>query len=251
MRRTPFALATAAFLLSACSSSSPIVCPDETVADAAGRRCLPTSVAGVATLCAEGEPVAYTETLVIPDVTAECPWGADGNLEPAQNEVTARNGLRDVSDFPTGAIPCSLAFDFAPEGMEQAIDYDDGFFLLFGDVVLASSHAALVEQLPAEGPFRIFDWTAIAGQELGFFGVEPYCLGEAEGLGTCTITGSDDPGPITVDLDESLRDQLAFRVFEEDELALTLLAIGDNDADSDCRASRFVLGVDVPHLPAE
>ncbi|MEO0322649.1 MAG: hypothetical protein AAF447_06815 [Myxococcota bacterium] len=251
MRPLVALLLTASGLLAGCSSSSSLDCPAETVADASGRRCVPTSLAGVAQLCAEAEPVAFSETLVLPDLPAACPWDSDDNLSPAQNEVTARAGFRDISAFPSGAVPCSLDFDFEPEGMAQAIDYDDGFFLLFGDVVLASSHAALVERLPMEGPFRIFDWSAIAGEELGFFGVEPYCLGEAEGLGTCAIASAEEPGPISVDLDASLRDQLAFRAFEEDELAITLVAVGDNDAGEDCRASRFVLGIDVPHLPAE
>lgn len=238
-------------ILVACSSSDPpIECPAETVPDALGARCLPTSLAGVATLCADPEAMttAFEETLVIPANPAGCPWGIDDNLEESQNDVTARVARRGVSVFPSGAVPCSLTLDFAPEGMEQAIDYDDGFFLLFGDVILASSHAALVERMPTEGRFRVFDWSAIAGEQLGFFGVEPYCLGEAEGLGTCAIADPDDAGPITVDLDAELLSELAFRAFEDDELSLTMVAIGDNDADQDCRFSRFAIGVDAPYL---
>ena len=54
-----------------------------------------------------------------------------------------------------------------------------------------------------------------------------------------------------MDLDATLRDQLAFRAFEEDEVVITMIAIGDNDAGDDCRSSRFAIGIDVPHLPAE
>lgn len=231
-------------VLAACST--PLDCPEGTEEDGGFRRCAPTTVEGLNTLCETIGGLNRVPAFVsFPTNQPGCPWGEGDNLAPTQLEVSARVELAEPTDFASD-VGCSMDFDFT----NSNIEYDDGFFLLFGDVVLAASHSSLVERLPESGPFfRLWDWSAVAGEVLPFTNVSPYCIGVDEGFGTCSISAPDTPGPITVDPDLEVQRELLFHAYETGDAAFTLITIGDNDADTDCRSDRYSFRVDVGFLP--
>lgn len=235
-------------LLAACSS--PLDCPEGTMEDEAFRRCIPTTLEGLNTLCDEGAPLSFIDEVSFRDNPAGCPWGEGDNLDESQLEVTARLELDTFSQLPAADVACGMAIDFAFGGAVDDVVYDDGFFLLYGDVVVAASHTRLVELLAEDGRFsRLWDWSVLAGETLPFNGVTPYCIGVQEGFGTCSVTEADSAGPITFDPDVEVQRELLFRARQTGNTNWTLVTFGDNDADSDCRNDPYSFSVDYSVLP--
>ena len=236
-------------LLAACSA--PLDCPEGTEEDGGSRRCVPTTVEGLNTLCdLRGASPALFEVIRFADNPPGCPWGEGDNLTETQLEVTARVELR-VSTEITADVGCFMDLDFTnSRGLVDDVVYDDGFFLLFGDVVVASSHSSLVERLAESGRFsRLWDWSRVAGEVIPFTNVSPYCIGVAEGFGTCTVTEPDTAGPITIDPDIEVQRELLFRARETGNGDFTFITFSDNDADSDCRSDEYLFTVDFGVLP--
>ena len=246
----PPRLASASLLLLLVACSNPLDCPEGTMEDDAFRRCVPTTLEGLNALCDEGAPLSFVEEVSFRDNPPGCPWGEGDNLAESQLEVTARLEIDTFSQVPAADIACGMTFDFAFGGGVDDVVYDDGFFLLYGDVVVAASHSQLVELLPESGRFfRLWDWSALAGETLPFQGVTPYCIGVDAGFGTCSVTEADTAGPITFDLDVEVQRELLFRALQTGNTNWTMVTIGDNDADSDCRNDPYSFSVDYAILP--
>ncbi|MGF1466523.1 MAG: hypothetical protein ACFCGT_10345 [Sandaracinaceae bacterium] len=246
MDRRPFLIPF--FALTACAASAPLNCPDGTLEDEEAQRCVPTSIAGLQALCEEGSTMPLATTVQFPTNPAGCPWGIGDNLTEMQLTATARVELVEAVGVPEGAIACELTFDFEPDG-PQVFRHDDEMFLLFADVVLAASDTVLVDLLPTAGRyFRLWDWTAIAGERLRFMDSEPYCLGGLEGVGRCEIPPEDTQGPLSFLASSDLEEELLYRAYETGNHGFTLVTVGDNDADTDCSSGALAVGVTGSYL---
>jgi hypothetical protein len=182
--------------------------------------------------------------------TGGCPWGEDGNLWPTQGVLTARVEQQRSLELEDALI-CDMEFTFAGEaGLEQDIEYDDNFLFVFNDVVLASSYRPWVEQLEADGIYRLYDWDQIVGQENLFDeSIPTYCVGDDSDLASCDIPPPETNGPISLSFDLSITSELSYRASEEDRRDFTFIATGDNDESIDCSHGAFYFDVDVPYLP--
>ncbi len=175
---------------------------------------------------------------------AGCAWGEGGNLDPEQGEVSARVEERVALDLGGGAL-CEMALAFE----EQTLAFDDAFLLTFGDVILASSYAPMIEVFEADGLFRLYDWSRLAGYAYDYWESDTYCLGAREGLATCTVPFAETPGPIALDFEDSLLRALVGRAQATGASSFGFVTVGDDDPDADCSHSALSFAVDVTYAP--
>lgn len=163
-----------------------------------------------------------------------CPWGLGDNLLPAQERATARSEQTFEFASPTaGGELCALRFDFTRGGEAAELRYDDNFFLILNGVVLAASDRDLVARLPREGELVLWQWIRVAGSLMNVTSVDPYCLGEEAGIGSCLVPDTDSLGAFRLDLPLERFPELIARA-EGADVTLRFVTVGDNDPDTDC-----------------
>jgi hypothetical protein len=208
----------------------------------------------VAALCASVEPEIRTVRVDVPANDEPCAWGENGNIEPAQGLITARDEVYAQLELPDDIVVCDLTFEFQvdPE-VEPEMVYDDHMFFLFNDVVLASSAGDKIAELPVSQDLPIWDWESIVGQGFDFNGV-PWCLGQDEGRSDCTIPRPDTRQPLLLRYDDDLINELSLRARRLDRYEFGFVVFGDNDPQSDgagngdCTHDAFSFDVDVPFV---
>lgn len=184
-----------------------------------------------------------------PEREPSCDWGADGNLEPEQARLTARTEDVVALDMPESVAICDVTFDFADPDSEQILRYDDNFLFTLDDVVLAASYAPMVDVLEADGHLRLYDWDRLVGTPFVLDDPRTYCLGETEGLATCTIPAPETSGVISLDYGAEIVNELADYAFAEQRYEFAFVTVGDNDAEEDCSHAAFGFTVDVAYVP--
>lgn len=205
----------------------------------------------VADLCEEQTPETTTITVSFPATDPPCDFGEDGNLPAEQATVTARIEQQVLLELPEEAVICDVVFDFAGinGGEGTPMVYDDNFFFMFSSVVLAGSNGPLVESLPIDSDlYYTYDWDSLAGQVFEFDNDIPtYCLGEDDGLASCDIPPPETNGIMSLDFDQSIANELAFRAIDNDDYSFTFVTIGDDD-NSDCYHEDFEFEVEIPYI---
>ncbi len=168
--------------------------------------------------CADPSPIELTLELAQPQWQS-CPWGEDDNLAAADKTVTAR--LEEDLGPSLAATVCGLAL------AEVVPNYNDGFFLLLGDAVLATSHADLLEALEVQDGLPRYDWSRLAGQTFSDEDEEGWCLGQDEGS-DCEVPRSMTEDPMRLELSSDGLQRLT------GPLELTWVTFGDEDYGFDC-----------------
>lgn len=198
-------------------------------------------------VCEAGTPTDVELSVTFEALDGGCPFGEDDNLDAQDATFSARIEQVDALELPEGGVVCDLDFDFQglDPSFEQEMEYDDNFILTFNDVVLATSYGPLVDLLELDEDLRIYDWDAIAGSELRFQDIDPYCLGDEGGDSTCTIPDPETPGPIALSFGGGLVDQLSLRSVQQDRYDFSFISLGDND-DTDCSHRTFTFTVTAP-----
>jgi hypothetical protein len=165
--------------------------------------------------CEDPRPIEVT--LELDRLYADCPWSEGDNLEPQELIVSAR--VEESLGLAVDATICSV------EVGEVVPYYDDGFFLVLGDAVLATSHAELMEHVEVANGLPRYDWASLAGQP--FTEEAGWCLGQDEGS-DCVIPGASSWEGMELSLTGAALQQLT------GPLAVTWVTFGDNDDWTDC-----------------
>lgn len=203
-------------------------------------------------ICREDPPEVATFDVLFEGLDPDCPWNEGDNIGESQGRVTARVEQRITLELPASGVFCDLGFDFSTGGGAfQQMEYDDHFFLTFDEVVVASSHADLVDPMMGEEDLPIYDWDAIVGGEMPWGDNRTFCLGEDDGDSWCEIPPTETAGRIAIELDEPTVATLAWRVMGAAEIDLGFITTGDNDPDKDCRHEDFAFQVVTPWIPVE
>jgi hypothetical protein len=165
-----------------------------------------------------------------------------------QGAVTARHEERVRVQVPEGGVICGMAFDFRLEAdVDPVMEYDDNMFFLYDEALLAASYGPMVDVFPQESGLPVWSWGALAGYEFGFDPETPsWCLGEADGRSTCEVPPPETSGPLRLDFDPDLVNELAFRAVELGKTEFGFVTIGDNDPELDCRHEAFAFDVELP-----
>ena len=182
--------------------------------------------------CASLEHVEREVSLPF-DNPGGCPWRVDDNLGSRGGHCQARTEQVGELVLPEDAVLCGMDFHVA----ESAMYYDDHLMITFDDVVLASSLDPSRMPLEADEGLYFYDWALIGGMDVAGGGL--YCLGEAEGLGSCGLPGTESRGTITLELGEELVMRLAARFADEPSHEFMVITTGDDNPESDCRHSPF------------
>ncbi|MFT7519482.1 MAG: hypothetical protein ACI9MC_001624 [Kiritimatiellia bacterium] len=207
------------------------------------------TVEDIQNLCAERTPELHTAQIVFEADPPGCAWGEDGNLEPAQGQVTARAEQRVSVDLPDDVVICDLTFDFeADSGSDHNLYYDDNMFILYNDVVLAASYGPMVDLFETSDGLPIYNWESLAGYEFSFSSTPTYCLGEAEGRADCQIPAPETGDPVSLSFEDDLIAELSVRAIQQGRYEYGFVTIGDNDPADDCFHEEFSFEVEVPYV---
>jgi hypothetical protein len=170
-----------------------------------------------------------------------CPWGSGGNLSKKDLYCRARVEQALQLQLPQGALICRMEFSIPGQGMW----YDDYMWVTFDDVVLMSAvNFTGMTALKRQGDLVFYDWNAMKGLPYAALstGPSPFCLGQAKGLGSCTLPPTDSPGSIAFTLDASVVQQLAQVAIAQGRYEVKVVSAGDDD-DSDCSHTPFTFKV--------
>jgi hypothetical protein len=198
----------------------------------------------VAEICEHQENVkeVYKQIKFAPPTTS-CDWGKNGNLSKLDSFVRARREQIQKLDLTGNNVVCSVEFSLP----QQNIEFDDEIFLLFNNYVLAASRN-YTYALPKTTQLFYYDWDAIANQPYQATEVQDYyCLGEAEGLGTCVMPYTQTSGALQLKFDDSILQSISARSSLSDH-SFGLVTIGDNNA-SDCIHTGLTFDVTVRYAP--
>jgi len=206
-----------------------------------------SSPGGLADFCDSVTPEPLTLRVDFPASPPGCRWGQSGNLEMQQAVVTARSERFIELELPDGVVICDMSLNFQVDPqVVPTMEYDDNMFFLYNRVVLAASYAPMVDRFSRVRDLPIFDWMELRGMEFGFDPSTPtYCLGEAEGRSRCDIPPPETSGPLVMDFDDDLIDELSFRAIELNAAEFGFVVIGDNDPQVDCSHDAFSFDVTV------
>ncbi len=170
-----------------------------------------------------------------------CPWGSNGNLSPKDPYMRARVEQVQTLKLPQGARICRMEFEIPGQG----IWYDDYLWVAFNDVLLMSSlNFSGLSTLKKQGDLVFYSWEALKGAYTANLGTgpAPYCLGQDQGLGSCTLPGSETSGTIAFKLDPSIVKRLGELAVIEGRYELKVVSTGDNDS-TDCSHLPFTFQV--------
>ena len=204
--------------------------------------------------CANGVPISVVVDIVLPPNSAGCPWNEGDNLNPIQGAFAAYQFTSAQAELPGPAQAiCSVNLEsasFDPD-YEQAFTYDDHFMLLFNDIVLLSSYGALVDGLPTDRNFVLFDWPSIAGAAMNFNNSSAYCLGYGgDDPVACSIPAPESNGPVAYSVGGALNTALSSKAVQQQRVEFALVTFGDNDPESDCRNSELRMQLVVDYVIA-
>lgn len=198
---------------------------------------------GIASLCAGGGVVRHEEEVVFPDPGATCAFGAGENLTKKNGFVRARAEQVHALGIPTGSLLCEASLS----SPTQAITFDDEVFLTFNDVILMMSQPNYKAALPLVSGFLRFDWERLKNQNNGHSDGHPFCLGAAEGTGSCSLPPTQTTGSIQMDWGKEAMAALSEKIQSEKRRELTFITTGDNNT-SDCRHSEIRLSVNLAYV---
>lgn len=183
--------------------------------------------------------VSFEDTKVQSQRSQVCEFGKNGNLSKKNNEVRARYEQVVNLNLPSNAVLCDLEM----QTQLQKFKYDDTFFLMFNDRILASNlKSGIVNRLSPDAyidvasannvPLYRFDWMGI--REASFSNVaDDYCLGKDQGLGNCSWPVTEQNGDIKFEFHSELLTHLGLKA-DSNQQTFSFVTTGDDDENSDC-----------------
>lgn len=183
--------------------------------------------------------VSFEDTKVQSGRDKVCEFGVKGNLSKKDGELRARYEQVVNLNLPSNAILCDLQM----QTQLQKFQYDDTFFLLFNDRILASNlKSGINSRLNPDSyidvagksnlPLYRYDWSKI--QTARFENVaDDYCLGKDQGLGDCSWPITQQNGNIKFEFHNELLTHLGLKA-NSNQQVFSFVTTGDNDESVDC-----------------
>jgi hypothetical protein len=160
--------------------------------------------------------------------TTTCAWSAEGNLSEVQGVVRARREQYTALPIEGESVICGVGFTVP----QQQVQFDDEIFLLFNNVVLATSKD-YTYALPQRNGMFFYDWMSLRDEPYLPDGESHnYCLGEQEGQGVCVMPYTETTGLLNLTFDDSIMHKIS-ALSSKSSHAFGLVTIGDNNT-TDC-----------------
>ena len=213
-------------------------------------------VANCEILYAAGSLQVHNQTITFEDSKIEtgrnevCLFGQGENLSKVNGEVRAEYTQKANLRLPANAVLCGMSVS----SKAQTVKYDDMFHLKFNDYIIASNHKSAVERIDPERIFvgnsdvyiYKYNWSSLVESPFGNQANDDFCLGESEGLSSCSWPKTEQTGNFSLNYDNELLINLGARKpANQQQLALTVT--GDNDASLDCYHSKLSIDVQVKY----
>lgn len=205
------------------------------------------------------EPIFFDNPLNEVGATPVCAWGVGGNATVKNGFLTARYEQLHQVQLPANAILCDMSFQF----QTQAMKYDDHFFFLVNDVVVAASDSWWQDnylnssslQIDASHSLtaNIYNWSRLVGQPNNNMVVpkQPdgvsYCLGENEGLSQCSWPQTEVSGQISMSVAPKIVTALGLKS-SNSNVTLKFITTGDDDVAKDCQHEPLSLSVHLRYV---
>lgn len=178
--------------------------------------------------CAQASLLEHRQTVRFENPGQVCEFGVGDNMSRVQLWFRARREQTVPLGLPEGAVVCRMEFTFP----EQPMTFDDEIFLLYDGVILASS-IDLSARFESAGSLSTYGWPRIRNTRYDASARDPFCLGEAWGLGRCQMPYTEQTGPMALSFDGALFEEIA-ETTRRPTHAFGFVTTGDND-DSDCQ----------------
>lgn len=178
--------------------------------------------------CARANLQEHVQTIRFEDPGKVCEFGLGDNMSRAQLWFRARHEQHVPLEIPDGAVVCRMEFNFP----KQVMNFDDEIFLLYDDVVLASS-INLSARFETTGSLTTYSWPRIRDTRYNASARDPFCLGQNSGLGRCQMPYTEQTGPMTLAFEGQIFEEIA-EAKRRPRHAFGFVTTGDND-DSDCQ----------------
>lgn len=189
------------------------------------------------------------------NATPVCQWDSGGNTTRLDQSVTARYEQIKPLQLPNNSDICDAEFTF----QEQDMRYDDQFFFLLNNKVLASNALFAVNRLQktnysiAGRTLQVanYDWSKIVSAPWpeGFNNSDVstannYCLGRTDNFGNCKWPITETTGKIEMSFDPVLVRALGLEGMNARH-ELGFVTTGDNDQSSDCQHKPITFSIRV------
>lgn len=193
--------------------------------------------------CKNSETQSRKVTVSFPNPAKQCEWGKAGNLDLIQGVVTARHEATNDLAIAGDEVICGMQFSFA----QQEIRYDDEISLLFNGRFLMHSVASDISYFEKQDGFYVYDWNRFVGQpyRADYSKINDYCIGAADGKGSCSMPPTETNGMIKLDFDEDVAFKLSALADKERKGAFTWVTTGDNDPATDCQHMDITFAVEL------
>lgn len=193
---------------------------------------------GACNLCDSTSPkLTKNLTIDFPRVN-NCPWKVNGNFGRRQKHFQARLRV-DKSLGLENVQVCGIKFTFHT----GKINYDDHFFFLFNNAVLAASYNPAVRHLPQQSGIYSWNWDNVRGLNSPRDYL-PYCVSSPPN--TCSWPKTEHTGTIRM----SISPETFSKIINMDPLAspkFSMITTGDND-NGDCYQSGMSFDVEVNYV---
>jgi|GEM_PF-1967978 len=166
---------------------------------------------------------------------------SDGNLTMLNDYLRARYEQSQRLDVPPNAVICNVQMSTN----KQSFKYDDVFYLTYNDRIIATDlnrslsnlNYSLVTVAGKQIPLYRYQWGNGGVRGVSFAGVndkaDDYCLGQSEGLSSCSWPLSQQTGEIKFDFDQDLLISVGVTAPAANQ-RFGFIMTGDNDPTTDC-----------------
>jgi hypothetical protein len=187
-----------------------------------------------------------------------CQWDTDGNISRHDQYVTARYEQRMPVTLPANSNICGATFNFPT----QEIQYDDQFFFIFNNKIVASNASFVIDNGRIQkanynlGGGKIvsvpdYNWANMVDTKwpAGFNDTDAYnfCLGKNENLGVCNWPITERNGDINMAFDPSLMRAVGLDG-KDSTHEIGFIMTGDNDDSTDCQHKPLSFSVTVQYI---
>ncbi|SMF02503.1 hypothetical protein [Pseudobacteriovorax antillogorgiicola] len=170
----------------------------------------------------------------------DCQWNVAPNLEPKDSFVQAREFTTRMIEIPEGAMLCDLKINSMADAK---IHYDDFLFFTLEKHVIFGTNKMITSRLDAVDNVYQWDFLKIRGTEINNFDDGEYCLGSK-----CILPGHDMVGPIALEFEANNIAPISVALKGKTQLALDLIATGDNDEGKDCMHTNLDLNLSATYI---
>lgn len=205
----------------------------------------------------EEVPVFFDNPLDEVGSTPVCSWNQNGNSGINNGYMTARyEQVRNVA-LPAGATLCNVDFEFTT----QAMLYDDHFFFLVNDNVVAASddfwqnNFLSAQKLQIGGGQTLdlfgFQWSPLVGKGNTTKSNLPpgaaFCLGEKQGLSSCSWPQTEVAGKISMSVAPKVMTALGL-LNKSGGIKVSFVTTGDDDITKDCQHEPLSMKLKVRYI---